>query len=212
MLSSVTINCQVTKIVIYPGFQLSVLQSASQMSKVPTIAPIDVLQWRYIGMKVESFLRETKMYSLSQKSKISWIVLWGSEGQWFKETASQEILSTQIFSEWTNKMNLNTTLLRSTCIPELNITILQKITILQNYNLLAQEIVLLFTNEYSTNIFFHIFHSVAVVDLKCLQGLHFCQLSGTHWTTSPSIALESVPMEALLLPTFFALFLWTVLL
>ena len=48
--------------------------------------------------------------------------------------------------KWTNTINLNTTLLRSTCISELNITILQ------NYNLLAQEIVLLFTNEYLTNI------------------------------------------------------------
>ena len=106
--------------------------------------------------------------------------------------------------KWTNTLNLNSALLRSTCISELNI--------IQNYNLLAQEIVLLLTNEYLTNIFFFIFHPVAVVGLKCLQGLYFCQLSGTHWTTSPSIALESVPMEALLLPTFFALFLWTVLL
>ena len=60
--------------------------------------------------------------------------------------------------------------------------------------------------------YLQIFYSLPVKGLKCLQGLHFCQLSGTHWTTSPSIALESVPMEALLLPTFFALFLWIVLL
>ena len=41
MLSSVTINCQVTKIVINPGSQLSVLQSVSQMSQVPMIAPLE---------------------------------------------------------------------------------------------------------------------------------------------------------------------------
>ena len=52
MLSSVTINCQVTKIVINPGSQLSVLKSVSQMSQVPMIAPLDVLQWRDIGRLV----------------------------------------------------------------------------------------------------------------------------------------------------------------
>ena len=52
MLSSATINCQVTKIVINPGSQLSVLQSVSQMSQVPMIAPLDVLQWRDIGRLV----------------------------------------------------------------------------------------------------------------------------------------------------------------
>ena len=51
MLSSVTINCQVTKIVMNPGSQLSVLLSVSQMSlsvllsvsqmsQVPMIAPL----------------------------------------------------------------------------------------------------------------------------------------------------------------------------
>ena len=45
------------------------------------------------------------------------------------------------------------------------------------------------------------------VGLKCLHGLSICQLSGVYWATSPTIALESVPTEALLLPTFFALFL-----
>ena len=40
MLSSVTINCQVTKIVINPGSQLSVLKSLSQMSQVHMIAPL----------------------------------------------------------------------------------------------------------------------------------------------------------------------------
>ena len=37
MLFSVTINCQVTKIVLYPGSQLSELLSVSQMSQVPMI-------------------------------------------------------------------------------------------------------------------------------------------------------------------------------
>ena len=41
MLSSVTINCQVTKIVINPGSQLSVLLSVSQMSQAPMIAPLE---------------------------------------------------------------------------------------------------------------------------------------------------------------------------
>ena len=58
MLSSVTINCQVTKIVMNPGSQLSVLKSVSQMSQVPLITPLDVLQWRYIG-RVESYWRVT---------------------------------------------------------------------------------------------------------------------------------------------------------
>ena len=39
MLSSVIINCQVTKIVINPGSQLSVL-SVSQMSQIPMIGPL----------------------------------------------------------------------------------------------------------------------------------------------------------------------------
>ena len=41
MLSSVTINCQVTKIGINPGSQLSVLFTIS-VSKVPMIAPLDI--------------------------------------------------------------------------------------------------------------------------------------------------------------------------
>ena len=40
MLSSVTINCKVTKIGMNPGSQLSVLLSVSQMSQVPMIAPL----------------------------------------------------------------------------------------------------------------------------------------------------------------------------
>ena len=40
MLSSVTINCQLTKIVMNPCSQLSVLQSVSQMSQVSMIAPL----------------------------------------------------------------------------------------------------------------------------------------------------------------------------
>ena len=40
MLSSVTINCQVTKIVMNLGFRLSVLSSVSQMLQVPMIAPL----------------------------------------------------------------------------------------------------------------------------------------------------------------------------
>ena len=39
MLSSVNIYCQVTKIVINPGSQLSILKSVSQMSQVPMIVP-----------------------------------------------------------------------------------------------------------------------------------------------------------------------------
>ena len=40
MLSSVTINCQVTKIVINPGSQLSVFSPVSQMSQDPMITPL----------------------------------------------------------------------------------------------------------------------------------------------------------------------------
>ena len=40
MLSSVTINCQVTNIVINPGSQLSILSSVSQISQVPMITPV----------------------------------------------------------------------------------------------------------------------------------------------------------------------------
>ena len=40
MLSSVTINCQVTNIVMNSGSQLSALLSVSQMSQVPMIAPL----------------------------------------------------------------------------------------------------------------------------------------------------------------------------
>ena len=61
MLSSVTINCQVAKIVINPGSQLSVLFSVSQMSQVPMIAPLGCRKkvekkWKKVG-KVEEKVR-----------------------------------------------------------------------------------------------------------------------------------------------------------
>ena len=39
-LFSVTINCLVTKIVMNPGSQLSVLKSVSQIAQLPMIAPL----------------------------------------------------------------------------------------------------------------------------------------------------------------------------
>ena len=177
--------------------------------------PIDVLQWKYNRYEGKEFLKGNENVFIVSKVKNLLdcsLRVWRTMIQ--RNRQSGNSIHTDLFrmnKQNEFKHNIIEKYLYSRT-KHYNITILQKITILQNYNLLAQEIVLLFTNEYSTNIFFHIFHSLAVVGLKCLQGLHFCQLSGTHWTTSPSIALESVPMEALLLPTFFALFLWTVLL
>ena len=54
MLSSVTINCQLKKYVIYLSSELSVLKSVSQMSQVPTIAPSvkGVLLSRLTGRQV----------------------------------------------------------------------------------------------------------------------------------------------------------------
>ena len=44
MLSSVTIDCQETKIVINPGSQLSDLESVSQISQVSRIVFVDVFE------------------------------------------------------------------------------------------------------------------------------------------------------------------------
>ena len=182
------------------------------MSQVPMIAPIDVLQWKYNRYEGREFLKGNENVFMVSKVKNLLdcsLRVWRTMIQ--RNRQSGNSIHTDLFRM--NKLNeFKHNIIEKYLYSRTKYYNITKITILQNYNLLAQEIVLLFTNEYSTNIFFHIFHSVAVVGLKCLQGLHFCQLSGTHWTTSPSIALESVPMEALLLPTFFALFLWTVLL
>ena len=80
MLSSVTINCQVTKIVMNPGSQLSVLQSVSQMSQVPMIAPLGYslteVHGRYVGREVivgqiMSFRHSDQMSQRSQVSRIA---------------------------------------------------------------------------------------------------------------------------------------------
>ena len=73
MLSSVTINCQVTKIDMNPDSQFSALESVSQISQVPMIAPSGCsLMYLYLSIFL---VMSCLLITLNKSSQVSRIAL-----------------------------------------------------------------------------------------------------------------------------------------